>query len=447
MSGLFWSALLQWSRFGLNAVVFLFAARVLSLEQFGAFATGFALIKLTQGIHKAGVSDTVVIKAATPLRLHALFGLALIFGLLVSALFLLMTILLELSSSLLALGLIPPLHGMSAVSDGLLRKRLNIRALAVRTAVTQSIAATVALVALHNGSGVAALVIFAVLNTTLTALLSIFLAGWVPKTIPKRRHIRLTFKTVMNISGRDFFNSGVLPLAQITIGLFVGLPSAGAFQIATRVLSMLDTLTLAPLRYLALPKFASLKNTQRFNSEIHRCLNLSTIFGCWVWFGLASSTSQLLGFIVGNTEALVIAPILQALIPLGLGTAFTMTFTQALMARGLTQLVLSRAIWTFGLSVAFTIPLSQHSAINVAIALSSAHLLVSVWFVKSALLKLSIRTDIFMPVIPAALAGTVMMLVISAITVSLAGKFILGTATYFLVIGLFQFRPRTNSTV
>lgn len=447
MRQLFWSILLQWSRFGINAVVFLCAARELSLEQFGVFAIAFALIKLAQGIHKAGISETVVIKSATHIRLHALFGLALIFGSTLSALYLLTAYVVGFSNALFFLALIPSFLGVSAVSDGLLRKRLNIRTLALRTAFSQSIAATVSLITLYNGAGITALVIFAVLNAALTAIISIILAGWVPRTMPTIKQMRLTLKTVLHISGRDVLNSGVLPLAQIAIGLFIGLPAAGAFQIATRVLSMLDALTLAPLRYLTLPKFASLKNTHGIKLEVHQGLRLCSICACWVWFGLASSTSQVLGPIVGPTLAITVTPILQALIPLGLSAALAMPFTQALLAKGRTKLVLSRAIWTFGLSAALTVPMLQYSVVHIAIALSIANLVVLVWFLHEACLKLSICSDAFLSILPAFLSGTVMLLTISTTGQPLASRIAIGTMIYVLVFSAIHFRIQLRSLI
>ena len=442
MSSLLWSILLQWSRIGLNAIVFLIAARTLSLEQFGAFATAFAMIKLTQGIHNAGIGETVVIKSATSHRLHALFWLAVIMGIILSTLYFLIAFGLGFPMSFYPLAIIPILLGLSAVSDGLLRKRLNIRALALRTTCAQGIATAVALCALYAGAGATALVIFAVLNTALSAITSILLAGWIPTAAPAEKYMRLTFMTVFRISGRDVLNSGVMPLAQICIGFFIGLPSAGAFQIATRILSMLDALTLAPMRYLALPKFASLKTSAVFSVEIHQSLRLSAIFACWVWFGLASSTMQVLEPIVGSSHALIVAPILLALIPLGLSAALVMTLTQALLAHGASKLILRRAIWTFCISATFTIPMLQYSATHVALVLSLANIFILGWFLKTAFLKLSIHPSTLIPTARPILAGLAMLVAVTQTPLPLIGRIAFGTAIYLLVLTAFQFTTR-----
>ena len=40
-----WSTLLQWSRLGVNAALFLIVARFLTLAEIGAFATAFAPVR------------------------------------------------------------------------------------------------------------------------------------------------------------------------------------------------------------------------------------------------------------------------------------------------------------------------------------------------------------------------------------------------------------------
>jgi len=446
MKPLFWSVLLQWSRFGINAVVFLVTARFLSLEEFGAFATAFGAIKLMQGLHKAGISETVVIKKASALRLGALFALGCLSGFILAATYLTFAIILGFDRSFLYMAVVPVFLGVSATSDGLLRKQLNMRALALRTLFSQIVAATVTFVALTLDAGAAALILFTTLNSFLSATLSVMLARWLPTRPPTVWQIRLTLKTVLQIAGRDGLNSGIYPLIQIIIGMFIGLPAAGAFQIATRVMSMLDALTLAPLRYLALPKFAAHKTGPVFEAEIQRSLKLSAICACWVWFGLAASTNEVLTLIVGAEHAVAVTPVLQALIPLGLGAALTMTFTQALMAKGATKLIVTRAVLTFGLSLLLTLFLFgfEPTPTHLAMALSTANLTVLVWFLREVSLKLPFPLLGYSSFLPPIFVGSAMFLLIHQSNFSLSGQIATGTLIYLLglVISYTKVRSR-----
>ena len=130
-----------------------------------------------------------------------------------------------------------------------------------------------------------------------------------------------------------------------------------------------------------------------------------------------------------------------------LSAAFAMPFTQALLAKGMTKLVLSRAIWTFGLSAVLTIAMLQYSVVYIAIALSVANLVVLVWFLKEACLKLTIRSDAFLSILPAFLSGTVRLLAISTTGQPLASRIAIGTMIYVLVFSAIHFRMQLRSLI
>lgn len=429
-----WSFTLQWSRFGLNAAVFLVAARFLSLSEIGVFATAFAPIKLAQVIHKAGIVEAVIIKPNTPTRLATLFGLSLGSGVLLSLSYFALAIVLGAPASTAALGLIPLLLGLSSVSEGLLRKRLRIRALALRTAASQTVAAVVALIMLKIGYGAAALVGFAVLNVALSSVVSVFLAQWWPSETASLKRISQTSKLVFQIAGRDAVNSSVLPLAQIGIGLRFGLAEAGAFQIATRMLSMLDALTLSPLRYIALPSLKRIADDEAFKQKTTDSLRHSLTLACWIWFGLAVATTDLLVIAVGPQHAIATAPMLLSLIPLGLSAAFTMPFAQALTARGQTGLVFKRAIALLACSTALSLPMFWVSAQSVALALSLASICTLAGFLYAAFRALSMTGRILTVAVPPFTAGAIMLAVLSVANLPLPAEIALGTLIYTAVL-------------
>lgn len=438
----FWSFTLQWSRFGLNALVFLLAAKFLSLEEIGAFAIAFAPIKLTQGIHKAGVIEAVVIKAASPTRLNTLFGFSLISGITIGGAFFLCAPFFGLHWELTSLGFIPILLGVSSVSEGLLKKHLRIRALALRTATAQGIAACVTLLLLFNGAGAGALVTFAILNTGFSACISVALAQWCPNAVPTPRHLILSSRVILHIAGRDIINSGILPVTQIAIGLRFGLIEAGAFQIATRLLSMFDALTLSPLRFLALPKLKGISNPQVFKQEIENSFRHSLTLACWVWFGVVSATTEALELVIGSGPAIATTPILQILIPLGLSAAVTMPFAQALIARGQTRFVFNRAILVFILSVCFAMPMFLHSTFAVTAALSVANLCVLAWFLFHAFGRLELPKRVLFVALQPVTAGMLMLTVLTALTLSLVTEILIGTTIYCIILCLCPWKSR-----
>ena len=186
-SGL-WSVILQWSRFGLNTVIFLVLARWLSLAEIGAFAVAFAPINLLQLVQRAGFAEVVIQgRADRESFTDTIFWMSTAFGFVMSAIlfglsFVIGPIMNSESSGayLTAMAIIPALIGLAAVPEGLLRRRLEIRALALRTTSSLTIAGILALLLGFAGYGGWALASFAIANAVLSSVLVVVLVRWKP---------------------------------------------------------------------------------------------------------------------------------------------------------------------------------------------------------------------------------------------------------------------------
>ena len=431
MSARYWSFLLSWSRVGINAALFLAATRVLTLSEIGLFATAFAPIRLTQSLHKAGISDAVIVLRKARRR-DALFALSLGSGGLITALLAALGALF--SPLLLALSIIPTFNGLGAVSEGILRQRLALRALALRTLAVQTLAAAAAIWMLACGWGAWALVAFALLNASLTCALSLALARWRPREFPKWQYVFLIWPKTAEIGGRALITTSQLPLAQLAIGLALGPVAAGAFQIATRLLELIEALTLSPLRYIALPQLSSSSDLRAsLHTHIARCATLSV----WVWGGTLVAAPEILTLAVGSSHAPAAVPLLRSLAALGLLSALLMPLTQALMARGHTTLVLQRAAFSLALSAALIAPALALSVTAAALALSLAALLTGFWFTARALDTLAFSASDLAPGLSPLLAGVTMCTaLVLCPPLPLLSQIALGTCIYLILLGL-----------
>ena len=439
MSARYWSFLLSWSRVGINAALFLAATRVMTLSEIGLFATAFAPIRLTQSLHKAGISDAVIVLRKARRR-DALFALSLGSGGLITALLAALGALF--SPLLLALSIIPTFNGLGAVSEGILRKRLALRALALRTLAIQSFAAATAMWMFSTGWGVWALVAFALLNAGLTCALSLALARWRPMGVPKWRYVSLIWPKTAEIAGRALLTTSQLPLAQLAVGLALGPVAAGAFQIATRMLELIEALTLSPLRYIALPQLRSSNDLRgSLHTHIRRCATLSV----WVWGGTLVAAPDILTLAVGASHAPAAVPVLRALAALGLLSALLMPLTQALMARGYTTLVLQRAAVSLALSAALIAPALALSVTAAALALSLAALVTGLWFTARALETLPpITASDLSPALAPLLAGISMCTaLVLCPPLPLLSQGALGTAIYLTLLS-FSRKPQRH---
>lgn len=359
MKNTLWSFVLQWSRVGINALLFLCMARYLSLTEIGTFAAAFAPVRLIQTALRSGIGDAAV---ALPATRPVLFRFALFSGLGFGALLLFAGLYLgtPVGPYLCALAPVPILHAMTQLPEAYLRRSLRLRALALRTMAAQSVAALCAIVALIYGAGAGALVLFTLLGAALTALLSWMLAPVRPGKRPSARAFRLTAGKSLELALRDLGGGAIMPLMQILVTVAFGLGPAGAFQIAARLIALTDALIIAPLRYITLPLFARL-SAVNLSGQLATALTLSGWLSalCYplVWF----LAPIILPLAIGPEHSQSTLPLLAPLCLSGAISALAMPLTQALTATRETRLPFLRGIATLGLTLVLGLLSSQVS--------------------------------------------------------------------------------------
>lgn len=425
MTSSVWSFVLSWSRVGVNAMLFLAATRVLTLAEIGLFATAFAPIRLIQGLQKGGTSDAVVMFGNTARRWPALLVVSLIFGGGMAGLFALLGALL--SPILMALSIIPLLNAVGAIPEGILRQKLAMKSLALRTLAAQVTAAALALWMLFSGFGVWALVGFAICSATLTNALSVLLAGWRPHVWPRPKDLTLILPKTGQIMGRALLNNSQMPMAQLAIGVILGPAAAGAFQIATRMFELIDALTLSPLRFIALPQLATEADLRR---AIGQHTQRAAMLAAWVWGGTLVATTPILTLATGAAHAAAAAPVLQALACLGLASAIMMPLTQALTAQRHTGLLFARAALTLGSATLAMLPALTLSPTACALALSFAGIIGHLWLLVRALPLLGLDLADLAPIKPLIAGALMVALLWLTPTLPLWQMILLGTITY-----------------
>lgn len=436
MSTRSWSFLLQYARVGISAGVFLIATRYLSLAEIGFFATAFAPIKMMQPIHKAGISECVIIYGKNQRRLEALFFLSMLSGTALSIMFFLAGW--AFSFPLLsALACVPFFHGIGAVSEGLLRKSLAIRALALRTVSIQIFAAGTAIAALQAGAGSFALVMFVGLNAVLCTIFSCLLAKWHPAHFAPKRLQKALLGKLGRIAGRDLINGAEYPLVQLAVALVLGATAAGAFQIATRLLTLLEALSVSPLRFIALPQILA----DRSNG-LSKHLNWNTILAAWLWGGAFVIAPDIITVAAGPQHAAATVPIFRALIGAGLINALMMPIYQALASKGALNMLFKRASVNLCLSIlitGFTVWLSPGA---VGIGLSTAAACTTVWFLPKAVVRLSAPFSMLQTVWRPLSAGVVMCTcLLSLQDLNMVASIFWGTMLFGLLV-FFPIRPK-----
>ncbi|MCC5973624.1 MAG: oligosaccharide flippase family protein [Rubellimicrobium sp.] len=436
-----WSAVLQWARLGIGAAVFLIAARFLGLAEIGAFAVAFAPVRLAQMVHRAGIADATVVAGTDEARRSALFALSVLLGVLLTlgVLALAGWIGGETGRLMRALSPLPLVTGLSAPAEGLLRQALQIRALALRTLVAQGGAALLTLAALGLGWGAMALVLFAVVAAAVTGALSVAMAGWRPQVRPDAVAMRGEAAFVARLSMRELAAGAPAAVMQVAVAAVWGLPVAGAFQIATRMITLVDTLALAPLRYIALPRFSRGLPEAR-SAAIAETLGQAARLAFWLYPGAALSASEIAVLAVGPAHGGAVAPLFAALCLSGMVAALAMPLNQGLTAAGHAALTLRRTLWALVVSLGLALPLLPVSVLAGTMALALGGAVVLVPYAALAVPRLGLsRASVALAIGPAAIAGGAMAVVLWLAAeqfaglgpaLALGGKLALGSAVF-----------------
>lgn len=327
----FWASAVQWARVGVGGVVFLVAARSLPVEAIGAFGIAAAPLRLLQVIHKGGVEDAAVVTdPADTAGLAALQRVSVIAGLGAAGLALATAPLVGLAGEgvtalALALGLVPMVHGAGAVADGQLRRAARFRALALRTLAGQAAAAGLAFWALWAGAGVWALVGFTLVQAVIATALAVGMAGWVRGPAGD---VRAAVARVWPLALRVLAGGLVQPVLQVAIGAVAGLAAAGVWQIAVRVVGLLEALTVVPLRFVALPRLA-----RGGAGEVPGLIRAAGLAGVWVMGGTALAAPAMVEALLGPEGAPVV-PVLQVLCAGAVAGGGVAVLNQALIGAG-----------------------------------------------------------------------------------------------------------------
>jgi len=304
-----WSALLQWSRVGVNAVVFLLISRWLTLDEIGAVAAITAPIVLLQTFQRGVIPDAVVQEAdASDRKLSTLFFVSTAIG---AGAF----VLLLLSSGLVGqiievpnagymmatLSISPLLLGLSAVHEGILRKSHKIKALTVRTGVSLTLAAIPTIFMAANGFGAWSIVVYTVGGVALSSVITIWACQWKPSVVFCAPYFRHILPRLSGLVGRYALSAAIVPVLQLSIVVFLGAASGGIFQIAQRLLALIDSIIAAPIRFMALPLFAKARSgSDELSIGVFKAVTISLMIGAPVYFGLSAAAPILLPLLIGS---------------------------------------------------------------------------------------------------------------------------------------------------
>lgn len=351
-----WSVVLQWSRVGSNAVVFIILSRWLTLSEIGAVAAAQAPFILIQSLQLSVFPDIVIQERDADQRSLSTLGLLAIGSAVVLSLIALIGLVaINLASPgavdlryAAAFSLTPVLWGASSIPAGLLRQSLDVKALAARTSIASLLAGLVAISMGVAGLGGWALITFSLVNAGLSLVLTLRAAHWVPAmTFDLAYAVGINAK-IWALVGRYGFSAMVVPLLQLVTAVQLGHAAAGALQVAFRVYSMVETLLIVPFKYLILPVLArTVREGGDIMPQLIRAISLGAVVFVPTYIGILAGAPLALPIVLGETNGAAAAPALQFLSLFGLSFVVTSVVNHALVANGEVATVFRRSAIMF----------------------------------------------------------------------------------------------------
>lgn len=338
-----WSGLLQWSKVGINALVFVLLARWLTLAEIGAVAASQATFVFVQSLQSAVVPDLMVQEHEerdehrSTLFLASVGAGAIVSVLVLATVMIFPAVGLHTTTGqyLAALSPLPIILGAGTFYEGLLRRRLAMRSLAVRTMLASSAAGTVAVVLAANGFGGWAMVGLSLVSAASSTVLAVIASHWLPKLHWDQAYLQSIRPQAVALLARHALSSAVIPLLSILVNVQLGAAAAGTMQIAFRILGLIDSIVVSPLRYITMPLFArTARDGRDLGATIVAALSIGSLLLFPSYVGVIATAPALLPVLLGSVTGDAVVTAVQLLLPYGMIALVTWTINNALVATG-----------------------------------------------------------------------------------------------------------------
>jgi O-antigen/teichoic acid export membrane protein len=332
VSALIWSAAGQVGATGISTIFVLIFARFVSPEGFGIFAIGSLLAALSANLSGMGLStalvqretfDDDVFSTAFWISVGTATALAIAITALagpIAALFSAQ----ELAEIVPFMAFAMVMANATALLSAILRREMNLKALANRTIAANLTSGAVATPLVINGYGIYALVTQYVIAAGLTLILTIFLTGWRARLQFHRSIAGELLRYGIPVMKADFVSVFNMESPKFFIGLFLGTTTLGIYSMASRLLNMLLMIFATTLSSVAFPLLSETnRTTPERMKEMHlRILRLAALAYAPLFTLLAILSEEVVALALGPHWAgasNVTAILCLAGIPLSLG--------------------------------------------------------------------------------------------------------------------------------
>ncbi len=346
---------------------------------------------------------------------------------------------------------------LTIVQRNLLKREMNFRYLFFVDTLTAFIAGIFAAIFAIKGWGVWSLVIQSLSAVSLSAVLLWGFSPWRPQFYFARESLHSIFGFSSNLMGFNILNYWNRNLDNLLVGRFLGSESLGIYSRAYSLMMLPITQVTSIFTQVMFPALSAIQTdkvkVKRVYLRATRMIALAS-FPLMLWL-LVTARPFILFLYGSNWESMV--PIFQILSMAGLFQSIGTTVGWIYNSQGRTDILLRWGLYTFIIRVsAFVIGL-RWGVMGVALAyLISGHLFLTgpSWIVAGRLIDMSF-SKMVTNILPALLCAIGMAIVVFSLgllipsqwsyVAQLGTQLMVGVATYFALIHLFQIRAYTEA--
>lgn len=343
LTAILWASVEQVGAHGLGTIFMLVFARFLSSAEFGIFAAALLMMTFAQQLAVFGLNTAIVQRHELgPRTLSTAFWLGM--SLTVPLGILMVAFAPQVAAlfgepeiaryvPLLVIGLV--FNTASALLTGVLRRELNMKALARRTLTANALSGLVATPLVIYGFGVWGLITQVVLGSVLTFALSVALLGWPIRLAFDRSGAREMLSFSAPICGADVLTQYTREGPKLFVGTFLGVEALGLFSMAMRVLNLLLQVVGVTLSKVSLPVLSRVNREapERFAEIFLRISTLSVAFVLPAFALTAVLREPLVRLLLGE-RWLEITPLIIFLCGAGVLTALNYLNSSSMVSRG-----------------------------------------------------------------------------------------------------------------
>lgn len=305
--GLAWTTLESAGLSGLSLVCLLVLSRYLSPREFGIAALALGIVQLLNVPVEVLFHDVLIRNKVTASHFNSAFSATLaLSGVLSVACWLFSGWFAhrmnepELAIVLpwMSLSLIGMAFGSTLIADQ--RRKLQFRALALRSLVGRAMAAVVAITMALRGYGVWSLVAQQVLLVTLGSATLWIASSWRPKLRFRREDLQELWRFGLQSTLSTFLGLSVVRVFLLLVGGYLGSYVVGCFSLVFRVTDMLRDLLAGAVSQLALPLFSRVQDdSARLAQAYTQALRLTFFATCPVFVLIACCAHDIVGVAFG----------------------------------------------------------------------------------------------------------------------------------------------------